>query len=101
MRLILCLVAVLMFSMATLLFAADSPGGVSPIQTDPAPSIIRVPVVVEVTAVGIVAEPVRSIIKSIEDRNLARKTAQGLVTKKRVRSLVKRVLKLPRSLRRR
>ncbi len=100
--LIFLLVAVLALGMTTLAVAADCPNGVCPLQTDPANSILQVPVVVEVATAGILSQrqPVRSIIKNIEERRPAR-VAERVAAGKRIRSLVERVLKLPRSLRRR
>ncbi len=109
--LIFLLVIVLALGMTTTLAVAadgDCPGGVCPLQKTgkTLPSIVvNIPDVLEVTAVGIIAErqPVRSIVKSIEGRPPARNIAigKGLVVRKPGRSVVKRVLKFPRRLLRR
>ena len=103
---IFLLTGVLVLSMAALAVAGDCPGGVCPLEKNATalPSIIvNIPHVVEVAAVGIIAQrqPVRSIIRGIESTRPVRNIAKGLVARKPGRSIAKRVLKFPRRLLRR
>ena len=103
--LIFLLVAMLTLGMTTMAVADDCPSDKCPLQvqnTVDAPGDI-----VEVLAVGVlVRHPVAGVLQIIEKRNKAassrkptRKIVKGLTSRKRGRSAVKRVLKLPRALR--
>ncbi len=120
--LIFLLAAVLILGTAALAVAGDCPGGVCPLEKNATalPSItVDIPAVVEVMAVGIVADrqPIRNTVKRIAARRLVqakivrrparllKAVVKNTQTRKPARRLVarsKRILKLPlRLLRRR